>query len=202
MVEGAGGPSWFTEYNVLTGLSARSYGRFAYIVDAHRGRACRARAAAGADPLRLSDVQPLSVLWRISRARAVSRPRPASSTSGHEGFWRASDCRARHASTSTRPSRYRARQAQGAAVHVRLYWRPIISHGILGFRPDLTPDWRDLGNAPHDRRVYPAAGHERARLCRAAGAPAHDFPTRVIPGRAFRRSSARIRLSHHRSHAQ
>src|SRR5262245_18700272 len=29
IVEGNGGPSWFTEYNVLTGLSARSYGRFA-----------------------------------------------------------------------------------------------------------------------------------------------------------------------------
>jgi hypothetical protein len=29
VVEGVGGPSWFTEYNVLTGLSARSYGRFA-----------------------------------------------------------------------------------------------------------------------------------------------------------------------------
>ncbi len=29
VVEGMGGPSWFTEYNVLTGLSVRSYGRFA-----------------------------------------------------------------------------------------------------------------------------------------------------------------------------
>ena len=29
IVEGAGGPSWFTEYNVLTGLSVRSFGRFA-----------------------------------------------------------------------------------------------------------------------------------------------------------------------------
>ncbi len=28
VVEGIGGPSWFTEYNVLTGLSVRSYGRF------------------------------------------------------------------------------------------------------------------------------------------------------------------------------
>ena len=28
VVEGAGGPSWYTEYNVLTGLSVRSYGRF------------------------------------------------------------------------------------------------------------------------------------------------------------------------------
>ena len=32
MVEGVGGPSWFTEYNVLTGLSVRSFGRFATAV--------------------------------------------------------------------------------------------------------------------------------------------------------------------------
>jgi len=31
-VEGAGGPTWFTEYNVLSGLSARSYGRLAEFV--------------------------------------------------------------------------------------------------------------------------------------------------------------------------
>ena len=36
MVEGAGGPSWYTEYNVLTGLSARSYGRFSDFVPASR----------------------------------------------------------------------------------------------------------------------------------------------------------------------
>ena len=28
LVEGPGGPSWYTEYNILTGLSVRSYGRF------------------------------------------------------------------------------------------------------------------------------------------------------------------------------
>jgi hypothetical protein len=32
VAEGAGGPSWFTEYNVLSGLSARSFGRLAYYV--------------------------------------------------------------------------------------------------------------------------------------------------------------------------
>jgi hypothetical protein len=32
IAEGAGGPSWYTEYNVLSGLSARSFGRFAYYV--------------------------------------------------------------------------------------------------------------------------------------------------------------------------
>ena len=32
LVEGAGGPSWYTEYNVLSGLSTRSYGRFRFFV--------------------------------------------------------------------------------------------------------------------------------------------------------------------------
>jgi phosphoglycerol transferase MdoB-like AlkP superfamily enzyme len=32
VVEGAGGPSWYTEYNVLSGLSARTFGRFSYFV--------------------------------------------------------------------------------------------------------------------------------------------------------------------------
>jgi hypothetical protein len=32
LVEGAGGPTWYTEYNVLSGLSARSFGRFAEFV--------------------------------------------------------------------------------------------------------------------------------------------------------------------------
>ena len=32
VVEGAGGPSWYTDYNVLAGLSARTFGRFSYYV--------------------------------------------------------------------------------------------------------------------------------------------------------------------------
>src|SRR5260370_12563933 len=32
MVEGVGGPSWETEYNVLAGLSVKSFGRFPYFV--------------------------------------------------------------------------------------------------------------------------------------------------------------------------
>lgn len=32
IAESNGGPSWFTEYNVLAGLSSRSFGRFAYFV--------------------------------------------------------------------------------------------------------------------------------------------------------------------------
>lgn len=32
VAEGAGGPSWYAEYNVLAGLSARSFGHFSYFV--------------------------------------------------------------------------------------------------------------------------------------------------------------------------
>jgi hypothetical protein len=32
LVEGAGGPSWYTEYNVIAGLSTRSFGRFQFFV--------------------------------------------------------------------------------------------------------------------------------------------------------------------------
>ena len=32
VVEAAGGPSWYTEYNVFAGLSARSFGKFSYFV--------------------------------------------------------------------------------------------------------------------------------------------------------------------------
>ena len=32
LVEGAGGPTWYTEYNVLSGLSARSFRHFAEFV--------------------------------------------------------------------------------------------------------------------------------------------------------------------------
>src|SRR6202795_5132419 len=32
LAESNGGPTWFTEYNVLAGLSSRSFGRFAYFV--------------------------------------------------------------------------------------------------------------------------------------------------------------------------
>src|SRR5262249_7541193 len=47
IAEGAGGPSWYTEYNVLAGLSARSFGRFAYYVtQIAAGRVARGLPAA------------------------------------------------------------------------------------------------------------------------------------------------------------
>ena len=53
VVEATGGPTWYAEYSVLTGLSARSFGRFKFHVTAHRGRTRAARPAARAASVRL-----------------------------------------------------------------------------------------------------------------------------------------------------
>jgi len=47
VAEGSGGPTWYSEYNVLTGLSARSFGHFKYFVTrmpaGRTSAVCRAR---------------------------------------------------------------------------------------------------------------------------------------------------------------
>jgi hypothetical protein len=83
VVEGAGGPSWFTEYNVLTGLSVRSYGRFATSVT----RIAAGRVGRGLPhviaPLRLQDLQPLSVLRRFSQLACLPDDGRHRALSGH-----------------------------------------------------------------------------------------------------------------------
>ena len=79
VVEGAGGPSWFTEYNVLTGLSARSYRAVCYVGDAHRRRPRHARAAACVVAVAATRHSAFIRSTALFSARAASRPRPASS---------------------------------------------------------------------------------------------------------------------------
>jgi hypothetical protein len=69
IAEGAGGPSWYTEYNVLAGLSARSFGRFAYYVtQIAAGRVARGLPTA----LRLQHVLDLSRVRRIHERQGLS----------------------------------------------------------------------------------------------------------------------------------
>ena len=72
MVEGAGGPSWYTEYNVLTGLSARSYGRFAEFVTRIAAGRVERGSAEHAAPLRLQDIHALSDVRRVLERAAFS----------------------------------------------------------------------------------------------------------------------------------
>ena len=159
---------------------------------AHRRRARRARpadrrcAAAAIGPSR--SIRPR----RLHERAQLPDRRPACSTSSTRTDGRAS---------GMQPDRFYYDQAlrmierergQGP-MFIFVYLAANHFPWTYRFRPDLTPDWKDLGNAPAGRRIPAAAGHERARLCRASSrASQRDFPARIVPAGALRRSSAAI----------
>jgi hypothetical protein len=146
LVEGVGGPSWFTEYNVLTGLSVRSFGRFATSVT---------RIAAGhvyrglPRVLRRCGYETFS-LYPFYGSFLGSRVFHTTTGIAHyldmqdlgtrdfeaDGFYydRAIDL-------------IRRERGKGPLF---LYVYTVANHFPWDerLRPQLTPDWRDLGNAP------------------------------------------------------
>src|SRR5262245_23899381 len=144
LVEGAGGPTWYTEYNVLTGLSVRSFGRFAEGVT---------RLAAG----RVERGLP----WALRRCGyrtfsfypytgAFLGARAFQTSAGIEHFLDAKDL----GSIKRNPDSF---YYDFAARHIT--WE--LGHGPLfltvytvanhfpwdsRFRPDLLPEWRNAGN--------------------------------------------------------
>ena len=67
-------------------------------------------------------------------------------------------------------------------------------------RPELTPDWRDLGNEPEVDEYIRRQTHERARLqATSSSGSSAGFPGQVVPDAALRRSSARHGPTDHRS---
>ena len=174
IVEGVGGPSWFTEFNVLTGLSARSYGRFATSVT---------RIATGhvhrSLPLSLSrcgyktfSLYPFYGAFLGSRAFQTS-----------VGIAHYLDIRDLGTSDFEADSFY-FDQAVRIVEHERgngplfLYVYNVANHfpWDTRLRPELTPDWHDLGNAPdveeYVRRQGMTAHDYRALLARLA----REFP--------------------------
>jgi hypothetical protein len=171
IVEGAGGPSWYSEYNVLAGLSARSFGRFAYYVTqiaagrVERGlptalRRCgyrtfsiypalgaahdRTRAREGADvPVRLSGSEPLPLELSLA-----ARP--------HAGMEESGKCaRCRRISA---PPEHELPRLRGAARSPRAR----LSRRALPLGP--------LRRSPAGFRLL----HARARARRARDQPAAD----------------------------
>jgi hypothetical protein len=162
VVEGAGGPSWFTEYNVLTGLSARSYGRFATSVT----RIAAGRVHRGL-PHSLSrcgyktfSLYPFYGAFLGSRAFQT--------TTGIEHYMDMPDLGTR----DFEADRFYFDQATRVIERERgngplfLYVYTVANHfpWDTRLRPELTPDWRDLGNAP-DVEEY----------IRRQGMTAHDY---------------------------
>ena len=146
IVEGVGGPSWFTEYNVLTGLSARSYGRFATSVT---------RIAAGhlnrSLPLSLSrcgyknfSLYPFYGAFLGSRAFQTSV--------GIANYLDMVDL----GTSDFEADSFYFNQAVKIIERERgngplfLYVYNVANHfpWDTRLRPELTPDWHDLGNAP------------------------------------------------------
>ena len=147
IVEAAGGPSWYSEYNVLTGLSARSYGRFMFIVT----RIAAGRVERGLpQALRRCGYRTFSLYPAYG---AFLGARRFQTGIGVEHF---SDLKEMGATSDMQPDRFYFDQAlrviereRGEApLFIFVYVAANHFPWTSTFRPDLTPDWKALGNAP------------------------------------------------------
>ena len=178
VVEGAGGPSWFTEYNVLTGLSARSYGRFATSVT----RIAAGRVARGLPrSLRRCGYKTFS-LYPFYGAFLGSRA--FQTAAGIEGYLDMHDLGTR----SFEADNFYFDQAVKIIARERsrnplfLYVYNVANHfpWDTRFRPELTPNWHELGNTAnideYIRRQGMTANDYSVLLERLA----REFPTEAF----------------------
>jgi hypothetical protein len=146
LVEGAGGPTWFSEYNVLSGLSVRSYGRFADSVT----RIAAGRIERGLPhALRRCGYRTFSLYpWMGNFLGA----RNFQTTTGIEHF-----LDAKHLGTlDVQPdsfyfdaaTRLIDRERGKAPLFLFVYTMANHMPWYYRFRPDLAPEWQDPGNAP------------------------------------------------------
>jgi hypothetical protein len=148
LIEGAGGPTWYTEYNVLTGLSARSFGRFAeFVTRIAGGRVTRSLPNA----LRPCGYRSFSLYpWY----GAFLGARNFQKTLGIDTFFDAKDL----GTKDVEPDQYYynhtadliARERRDGPMFVFSYMMANHFPWDYRWRPDLAPDWRDLGNATVD----------------------------------------------------
>jgi hypothetical protein len=146
LAESNGGPSWFTEYNVLAGLSSRSFGRFAYFVT----RIASGRVERGLPlALRRCGYDTISLYPAFG---AFMSARSFQVTTGIEHFYDAHDLGAR----DVEPDSFFYDKALGLMSqeppHTPLFMFVYLAANHFPwetrFRPDLTPAWRAPGNEP------------------------------------------------------
>ena len=144
VVEGAGGPSWYTEYNVLTGLSVRSYGRFSESVT---------RLAAGHVKRGLPQVLRncgYSTYSLYSWFGAFVGARRFQTSTGVEHFLDAKALRTGPADTDIffydHAVRVIAQDRDRGPVFVFVYLAVNHFPWDYRYRPDLLPDWVNPGN--------------------------------------------------------
>ena len=146
LVEGIGGASWYAEYNVLTGLSARSYGRFAYFVS----RIAAGRVTRGLpNALRRCGYQTVSLYPSLG---AFMSARSFHQTTGIQQFRDSTALGAK----GLQPDKFyydaalRTMDEGRAKGPMFLFVYLAANHfpWTQRFRPDLLPQWTDLPNPP------------------------------------------------------
>ncbi len=143
-VEGAGGPTWYTEYNVLSGLSARSFGNFAeFVTRIAAGRVTRSLPNA----LRPCGYRSFSVypwLGAFLSARGFQK------TLGIDHFLDAKDLNSKQVETDEFYYDYAAgliaREKANGPMFVLSYLMANHFPWTYRWRPDLAKDWQDPGN--------------------------------------------------------
>jgi Sulfatase len=149
VVEASGGPTWYAEYNVLTGLSARSFGRFQFYVT----RIAAERVERGLPrALRRCGYKTVTL---YPAAGAFLSARRFQTGTGIEHFI---DQGEMDAADDMQPDRYYLDQVQrvlerkmeghDGPLFVFAYVTANHFPWTTIYRPDLTPDWRGPGNDP------------------------------------------------------
>ncbi|HZR71568.1 sulfatase-like hydrolase/transferase [Bradyrhizobium sp.] len=146
LAEGNGGPSWFTEYNVLAGLSSRSFGRFAYFVT----RIASGRVERGLPfALRRCGYDTLSLYPALG---AFMSARNFQLTTGIQHFYDAQDLGASEIETDSffygKALGLMSKHLASSPLFTFVYLSANHFPWDFRFRPDLMPAWRDAGNAP------------------------------------------------------
>jgi phosphoglycerol transferase MdoB-like AlkP superfamily enzyme len=147
LAESNGGPSWFTEYNVLAGLSSRSFGRFSYFVT----RIASGRVARGLPlSLRRCGYATLSLYPAFG---AFMSARSFQLTTGIERFYDAHDLGAKAVEPDSffydQAIRLMAGETPNTPLFAFVYLAANHFPWETKFRPDLMPSWRNPGNEPN-----------------------------------------------------
>lgn len=146
LAESNGGSSWLTEYNVLTGLSSRSFGRFSYFVT----RIASGRVERGL-PLALRRCG-YSTVSLYPAYGAFMSARNFQTTTGIQKFYDARDLGAKGLEPDgffyDNAVRLLSQEKQGTPVFMYVYLGANHFPWASTFRPERTPAWRSLGNEP------------------------------------------------------
>jgi hypothetical protein len=146
LAESNGGPSWFTEYNVLAGLSSRSFGRFAYFVT----RIASGRVERGLPlALRRCGYDTISLYPAFG---AFMSARSFQLTTGIQHFYDAHDLGARDVEPDSffydKALSLMSEAPPKTPLFMFVYLAANHFPWETKFRPDLMPSWRTLGNEP------------------------------------------------------